>query len=949
MKLEGFYIRQHRNVAKQFLPSGGVHVLAGRNGAGKTSILSAIALVGDYPNPLSGVSELDLKPGEDNSSQVFRIYGLDEDLSGDFIDETDNGTKCLRSGEAVELVFSALGPSALQNVVTIVDDVETGPWVRLDMEQLRLEWDRAIDLFRHYGVESLFAQEGPNILIDALSKPSQELFEAEFCDLVSSISIEASLVFKAIADQLLDLLVRAKQIAWSGGYRGLVINRSDIPIELGESLTRLSNWYPSDGTFIDSGGFWEHGKSGEHVSIEIYFLEKEVLASTTGYGRGTVPPVVNFARQWVGNEPILILSLSPDVGQAPPYEGRVMGIGPVKPPKIDSETRMRYRSALDGGDEERDTRAAFDRFAQRHLVRPLITTERQLHIGYLSNGPDALATVVASGDATGLAEEIESALPTLFNHVWSFVTSVAVGVLAGPKSIVQLLPPDQQFLFSGDDRRQLGVLAMTSVETVGLRQPEISVDPWMVSIDDKDAGGLLRRSYLPRPGVNTACSLLAYKANEIAPLFIQSAGLIEIDARIVPITGGGPSLLLVEYDGKPLNELPAGTARWVAITVRLAARLLLQSKVLLREVWGSDYAEMQTYLGDLNPDQMEALERMPDGVARYGILRHAVEVLERADGYLDFEVVPDYRSEAQTVLLVDEPELHLHQDALLDIRKWLRDRTAEGDITAVIATHSPVFMDYLPHEASVHGLLTAPDGGAVVTDMTRGLGTWLDGDAEALGVASLDGLFSFRGFLLVEGKHDEIVLRQFYGEDLARRRLGVVAMWGTRGKLDLTEARFLQLVRRPVAMLLDNIPEGESSSSETTAEKRDLLEFIESFKREGIRFCGEGHGLQDIIYALPEAGVQRLCEEQIGTPLPDGKWGEIGELIRTEFRYSKSQEKKRKAQELLGLRPTRHGLSANNFIRPVLDNCESDDRPHESLERAMRRILGFFESQDRYA
>ena len=231
--------------------------------------------------------------------------------------------------------------------------------------------------------------------------------------------------------------------------------------------------------------------------------------------------------------------------------------------------------------------------------------------------------------------------------------------------------------------------------------------------------------------------------------------------------------------------------------------------------------------------------------------------------------------------------------------------------------------------------------------MTSGLGAWLEGDAEALGIASLDGLFAYRGFLLVEGKHDVEVLRHFYCDELNAKRIGVIPMWGTRDKLDLTEARYLQLARRPIAMLLDNI--GNPTRLQESQEQQDLLEYIKSFRREGIQFQGEGHGLQDIIYALPEAAVQRHVEERTGTSPRDGLLAEISEKMQTEFRYEKSQVKKKKAQEMLGLPSTEHGLSVNNFIDPVLEQCRDGDRPHESLEKAMLRIWGFFDSHDRYS
>ena len=955
MILEGYYVRQHHNVAKQFLPSGGLHVLAGRNGAGKTSVLSAIALLGDHPHPFAGLSELGLGPNQSDSSQAFRIYELDDDLSGDFIDVDDRGNRSLRSTAVLELVLSSLGPAALHKIVTVSDGSHGPPEALLDMERLKMEWDRAVGLFRHCGAVSYLAEEGPESVVSGLSKFARSAYEAELSWLVDSFQLDGwRLRFREAADQLLAHLVQVKKIAWSGNYSGLVIDRSDVSVELGEFLTEIANGYGDHNEFLDQDGFLSFGEERFVREPNSYDLGKELVASMPGYDMGTVPPVVVVARQWVGHEPLLILSLSPDVGGGTPLSGSVDYVGPVKSP-YNEEKMWRYSSspAATGLEEERDALPAFQRLSDRYTVHPLVGGVNPFG-GGPPHGPDPLAAVVASGNATGLAEELEMALPRLFNHVWSFVSGVALRGSTGNsehggRSIIQFLPSEQQFLFTTDRRTKIGPLRMGGSSKADFGQRKLTVDPWMGSVGDRHDGGALGRPYFSRPGLQTVCSLLAFKANEIAPLFVRSAGLIRIDARTVPVVEGETPRVVVEYDGKPLDELPAGTARWVAITVRIAGRLLLQSKVLLREAWGSDEVEMQRYLGDLNLEQVTALEERPEGVTRYGILRHAVEVLEREDGHLDLEVLPDYRSEGETVLLVDEPELHLHQDALLDVRKWLRDRTTEGEITAVVATHSPVFMDYLPEEASVHGLLTAPDGGTVLTDMTSGLGTWIEGDAEALGVASLDGLFGYRGFLLVEGKHDEIVLRRFYGDELERKRIGVVAMWGTRGKFDLTEARYLQLVRRPVAMLLDNIPEGGSGASDMTAEQRELSEFIESFEREGIQFCGEGHHLQDIIYALPEAAVQRLCEERTGTSLPEWRWGEIGEVIRTEFRFKKSREKKLEAERRLGLRSTRHGLSVRNFIDPVLDHCTADDRPHESLEKAMKRIWGFFEAHDRYA
>jgi len=524
------------------------------------------------------------------------------------------------------------------------------------------------------------------------------------------------------------------------------------------------------------------------------------------------------------------------------------------------------------------------------------------------------------------------------------------------------MSPEAEFIFGKDAKRGSRLLqrsrgALQVGDAGGWWQSEeVSVDPWYVAIPADELGWTLGHAYVRRPGLETVCKVLAHKANDIAPVFVLEGGLITINLRQVPIEAPVGGNIEVRYDNKLLEDLPAGTARWVAITVRIAGRLLLESKLLLREVWGSE-EEKDKYLNALSPEQRASLEEhnspsfihSDSAVDRYGILQHAIEVLNSDNPYPEFEIVPsaDY---GDTVLLVDEPELHLHQDALLDVRKWLHDRTSERAITAMVATHSPIFMDYSPEEATVHGLLTMADGGAELIDMTSGLDAWLDViDAEALGIASLDGLFAYRGFLLVEGKHDMEVLRHFYCDELKAKRIGVIPMWGTRDKLDLTEARYLQLARRPIAMLLDNIPDDSSTGRDMTAEQRDLLEYKKSFEREGIQFLPEGHGIQDIIYALPEAAVQRHVEERTGTSPRDGLLAEISEKMQTEFRYEKSQVKKKTAQEMLGLPSTKHGLSVDNFIGPVLEQCRDGDRPHESLEKAMHRIWGFFDSHDRYS
>ncbi len=966
MKLKGFYIENFHNVSRQSLSVGGLHVLAGRNGAGKSSVLSAVALLGDQPNPFAGLTELGLQRADTGVAAV-RIYELDDDLSGEYI--LDNGRRrALRSDAVVELVFSVLGPAALESVITIGEPYDGPPTADLDLDQLRKELNRAVGLFRHCGLVSYLSEKGAEDVVAGFSEFTLPVWQEHVSPVVSAYEPTGwRLRYGDAATELLELLRHARKIAWSptSGYNGVVIDRSEISGDLGDALTEIANGYGDHNEFLDRQGFFD---LPEIWDPNQHWLKDQLFASLPGYRPETVPPVVQIALQWTSHEPLLFLRLSPDVGDAPPYVGsppgdgappeywvyQVEGVQPVHFPwEFDEEIAESIRSSL----EKPRAHSTFESLARQIHVGPLV--QRTRYWQDLPNGPNGFAAVVASGDATGLTEEVEAALPQLFNHVWRFVR-LAAASKAG-RAAVKVMSPEAEFIFGTDAKRVSGRWqgSRGALEVGDARRwwqsEEVSVDPWFVAIPADDIGWTLGDAYVRRPGLETVCKVLAHKANEIAPGFVLEGGLISINLRRVPIEGAsGVGNIEVRYDNKLLEDLPAGTARWVAITVRIAGRLLLESKLLLREVWGSE-EEKDKYLNALSAEQRASLEEQnspsliqsdQEAVDRYGILQHAIEVLNSDNPYPEFEIVPS-ADFGDTVLLVDEPELHLHQDALLDVRKWLRDRTSERAITAMVATHSPIFMDYSPEEATVHGLLTMPDGGAVLTDMTSGLDAWLEGDAEALGIASLDGLFAYRGFLLVEGKHDVEVLRHFYCDELKAKRIGVIPMWGTRDKLDLTEARYLQLARRPIAMLLDNI--GSPTRLQESQEQQDLLEYIKSFRREGIQFLGEGHDLQDIIYALPEAAVQRHVEERTGTSPRDGLLAEISEKMQTEFRFKKSEVKKKKAQEMLGLPSTEHGLSVDNFIGPVLEQCGDGDRPHESLEKAMQRIWGFFDSHDRYS
>jgi hypothetical protein len=443
---------------------------------------------------------------------------------------------------------------------------------------------------------------------------------------------------------------------------------------------------------------------------------------------------------------------------------------------------------------------------------------------------------------------------------------------------------------------------------------------------------------------------LAYCANEIAPLFVRSAGDIEITTVLDPRYWQSGHLK-VTFNNQSLDKLPEGIARWVAISLRLAGRRLVESQIWLPAIWGNDETLKEQHLSGI-----ESRPPGPEGEVEeetFGIALHAIDVMTRENGHLKpegglvFEIESD--DHEQTLLLIDEPEANLHLDALEEVRDWLKGRLTDwSDLMAVVATHSPAIFNYTSSEARITSLERTAEGEHTVQDITEAgstLGEWLLEFGPQLGVETLDGLFLYRGFLLVEGKHDVTVLDHFYGDELKERRILPVPLWGIKGSFDLTEARILRYARKPAALLVDNIGyEGNEADQ--------LARVTRAFQDQNIPFHGDGHDAVDIIFTLPETAVRRYLDDRGISGTFAGGWADMQEHIRalripnksfSEGKYLNGEQKKRKAEELLGLTPTRYGLGGG-FIDEIIRRCEDSDRPAETLETTMRRIFEFFES-----
>ena len=152
------------------------------------------------------------------------------------------------------------------------------------------------------------------------------------------------------------------------------------------------------------------------------------------------------------------------------------------------------------------------------------------------------------------------------------------------------------------------------------------------------------------------------------------------------------------------------------------------------------------------------------------------------------------------VLLIDEPEAGLHRTAERGVVSLLVDIAAHQDTPIFVATHSPEFL----RNRHVRSFVVERDekSSVVIDDSFELIGE----TAGVYGLSRLDVLHFYDTILLVEGRHDEIVLEAMLGEELRNLRTLVVPLHGGRLLPDAADARILQdFTDHRIVAMVDNV------------------------------------------------------------------------------------------------------------------------------------------------
>jgi predicted ATPase len=420
------------------------------------------------------------------------------------------------------------------------------------------------------------------------------------------------------------------------------------------------------------------------------------------------------------------------------------------------------------------------------------------------------------------------------------------------------------------------------------------MSPWMTR-DDPGAF---------QPGIVQLVRMMEEEVARLLPRWVAQEGAFRLQL-LEPARWTADTRVVAGFETahgfRRAEAVGSGSRRWLAICLRLAQARLRQ-------------------------------------FSRWGRLRDRSEARRSTVGRLGWGALGD-GFDAQTVnrdvdpplLLVDEPELHLHPEAQRAIGGWMDRMVSTAQLAGVVvATHSPSLVAAVGPDANIMVLRRGDEGPEL---LPAGTLSDLDRLAQEVGLGREAWLFSSSAVLLVEGEHDLAVVRRFFGAMLDRLRIRVLPLRGAKNTKRLVDSEFLGAAGLPLFVLLDNVRAdavGAVDHGGLTDEEKMMWSVRRQAQRDDIRFLP--HSEPDILAALPIVTVGRRFGASALARLDtaDGYWTKEIEAWRREL-----DEGRKRVSFKRYVAEQRLQLSENcDLVAELLPAVMAEDEPSPQLRQA---------------
>lgn len=291
------------------------------------------------------------------------------------------------------------------------------------------------------------------------------------------------------------------------------------------------------------------------------------------------------------------------------------------------------------------------------------------------------------------------------------------------------------------------------------------------------------------------------------------------------------------------------------------------------------------------------------------------------------------------VLLLDEPEAHLHPLAVKSIIRWCHRMVAWG-FNIVVASHHEEFLR--PSGADVAHVHISRSGNPPVTQARTLLASatpLLQDVARELGMHPATVLSLVRGILFVEGPLDQAVLDEYACADLEAAGVAIVPIHGTRNTQGLIDGELTPRLGIKVGVLTDDTDPAtmaHRSNNKRSGEEKKITRLIKSYADQGLPPpTSFGIPEKDLLFALPAEGI-RKCFPERASDFPG--WLQMREECRaaTGLGPSDSVEWKRYAEQRYGL-----PLDTPEGVRSVVHKLDLAGFEFPSIRRVVDQIVAW--------
>lgn len=391
----------------------------------------------------------------------------------------------------------------------------------------------------------------------------------------------------------------------------------------------------------------------------------------------------------------------------------------------------------------------------------------------------------------------------------------------------------------------------------------------------------------------------------------------------------------------PIDDVAEGLRLWVQLALVGAAQETERMADALREL-ASDAAYEAREQEASDDDEPPS----PDG-DRW---REVVAAIERSSP--GHSVVPDAIGHPVTaarfqrrVVLIDEPERHLHPRLQREAASWLQRLVIDSATPCVAASHSHAFLSLATPASFVH--VSRNETQVVVERLDPGQLDALDGVARELGFDRGELLASVGCFLLVEGVHDQIVIETVFAREVREAGVRIVPLRGGAARSLLDVDVLWRYTTASVALALDNIdPEdlraaqaGDTqalarlthadSSAESKAAGNLLTHAIGTDRRLHLL----AHPGTDLIDALLDDAVKHVYPEYPGAEAMQADWQAHVDNRREAGENVKAGSRKSWLQRSYGIDNSREA-----YVKIAAAHVELGLRP-SSLERIVESAV----------